>query len=44
MVPGIFAMIDGWLNECVNLVTVIFEFADAMLVTWLKSQVEAWVP
>lgn len=37
-------MIDGMLNECVNLVTVIAEFTAAMLESWLNSHVDAWVP
>ncbi len=44
LVPGILAMIDGWLKECVNVVTVIAELVDAMLFTCARSQVPAWVP
>lgn len=31
--PGILAIMDGWLNECVNLVTVIAGLAAAIAVT-----------
>ena len=44
LVPGILAMIEGWLKECVNLVTVIAGFAAATVVTVLNNQVEDSVP
>lgn len=34
-VPGILAIMDGWLNEWVNLVTVMAELGDAVLTTRL---------
>lgn len=44
LVPGMRAMIDGWLKLCVKRRTVIAGLAAATVVTWLKSQVLAWVP
>ncbi len=44
LVPGILTMIEGWLKECVKVVTVIAELADAMLLTWARSHVPASVP
>ena len=41
LVPGILTMIDGMLNECVNLVTVIAEFTAAMLERRVNNQVDA---
>jgi hypothetical protein len=37
-------MIDGWLKEWVNCVTVIAVFAAEMLLIVLNSHVPAWVP
>jgi hypothetical protein len=34
--PGILAMIEGWLKECVNFVTVIAGLAAAMVVMVLN--------
>lgn len=44
LVPGILTMIDGWLKEWVNWVTVMAELAAATVLTWLNNQVAAWVP
>jgi len=41
LVPGILAMMDGWLKEWANWVTVMAELAAATLRTVLYSQVPA---
>jgi hypothetical protein len=37
-------MMEGWLKEWANCVTVMAEFAAAMLLIVLSSHVPAWVP
>ena len=44
LVPGILAMMEGWLKEWVNWETVMAGLAAATLLTSLKSQVADWVP
>lgn len=41
LVPGILTMIDGMLNECVNLVTVMAGLTATMLESRVNSQVDA---
>ena len=44
LVPGIFAIMEGWLKECVKVVTVMAAFVDAMVLTCASSHVPACVP
>jgi len=37
-------MIEGWLNECVNVVTVMAALVDAMVLTCASNHVPACVP